>query len=541
MYTLNFNSSETAPEEFQFPKTRRLFKSTFVATTVAACTAASLLLIIAFPISPINLKEELEPGKSSCASRRHCHKISSSYHKPPSPYLLSMLRDYEQRHKRCEPLSESFNRSFFQKQNYSTKSHQTSHVVDDDDCSYVVFTRPTNGLGNRMLSMSSAFLYALLTNRVLLVDFGPDMTHLFSEPVPNSTWLFPEDFRFGNRIYGSKVDDFGSLMKKKNNNYTDPVLVNISSSFLHVNLGYGYDDYDKLFYSNGVQDGLQKVAWLILKSDQYFVPYLFLMSGFRAKLDRMFPDKEAVFHHLGRYLFTPSDQAWGLIARFYDAYLEKADERIGLQIRVLDSKASPTALVLKQVLRCAQKEAQILPPLATKQNETATKKLVSKKTSYHKAVLVASLSSEFYIELKDMFWKRASASTGSDEEVAVGFHQASREEVQRSNDGSHNMMAWVDIYLLSLCDVLVTSGWSTFGYVAQGLGGLRPWILQIPDTKYGGGDTLWGQACRRAVSMEPCFHFPPSYDDNKVGVRVDGSSTVVHCEDVGGGLKLVNL
>ncbi|CAI0421261.1 unnamed protein product [Linum tenue] len=96
------------------------------------------------------------------------------------------------------------------------------------------------------------------------------------------------------------------------------------------------------------------------------------------------------------------------------------------------------------------------------------------------------------------------------------------------------MMAWVDIYLLSLCDVLVTSGWSTFGYVAQGLGGLRPWILQIPDTKYGG-------ACRRAVSMEPCFHFPPSYDDNKVGVRVDGSSTVVHCEDVGGGLKLVNL
>ncbi|CAI0421260.1 unnamed protein product [Linum tenue] len=184
----------------------------------------------------------------------------------------------------------------------------------------------------------------------------------------------------------------------------------------------------------------------------------------------MFPDKEAVFHHLGRYLFTPSDQAWGLIARFYDAYLEKADERIGLQIRVLDSKASPTALVLKQVLRCAQKEAQILPPLATKQNETATKKLVSKKTSYHKAVLVASLSSEFYIELKDMFWKRASASTGS----------ASREEVQRSNDGSHNMMAWVDIYLLSLCDVLVTSGWSTFGYVAQGLGGFL-----IPSTAEG--------------------------------------------------------
>ncbi|PRQ45003.1 putative Type 1 galactoside alpha-(1,2)-fucosyltransferase [Rosa chinensis] len=33
-----------------------------------------------------------------------------------------------------------------------------------------------------------------------------------------------------------------------------------------------------------------------------------------------------------------------------------------------------------------------------------------------------------------------------------------------------------EMYLLSLTDVLITISWSTFGYVAQSLGGLTPWI-----------------------------------------------------------------
>ncbi|KAI7996370.1 Fucosyltransferase 2 [Camellia lanceoleosa] len=55
-----------------------------------------------------------------------------------------------------------------------------------------------------------------------------------------------------------------------------------------------------------------------------------LDSIFRAR-PKLFPEKETVFHHLGRYLFYPSNQVWGLITIYYHAYLAKADEGIGIQ------------------------------------------------------------------------------------------------------------------------------------------------------------------------------------------------------------------
>lgn len=58
----------------------------------------------------------------------------------------------------------------------------------------------------------------------------------------------------------------------------------------------------------------------------------------------------------------------------------------------------------------------------------------------------------------------------------VGIYQPSQEGYQQTENPQHNQKAWAEMYLLSLSDILVTSSWSTFGYVAQGLGGLKPWI-----------------------------------------------------------------
>ncbi|KAM2534584.1 hypothetical protein TB1_020287 [Malus domestica] len=63
------------------------------------------------------------------------------------------------------------------------------------------------------------------------------------------------------------------------------------------------------------------------------------------------------------------------------------------------------------------------------------------------------------------------------------------------------------MYLLSLCDVLVTSARSTFGYVAQGLGGLKPWIRYKPENR-----STPDPPCGRVRSMKPCFHDPHFYD-----------------------------
>ncbi|CAL1377078.1 unnamed protein product [Linum trigynum] len=518
---------------------------------IAAFSAMSILLItsIIFPnpfsdlaqqfFSPIlknSPPEQQPPQDQSCISRTQKASYQKKSPSPvPSPYLLSKLRDYERRHKNCEPFSEPFNRTLKLLTGNSTTNSTES------DYRYVVFTLHVNGLGNRMLGLSSAFLYALLTDRVLLVDFGPDMADIFCEPFKNSTWLLPDGFPFRNQFYSPKFREahsFGTLLRD-NSNFTQSVPP-LPPPILHLFLSYEYNDYDKLFYRDENQEFLQGVPWLTLRSDQYFVPYLFLMPRFRAELERLFPDKETVFHHLGNYLFNPSNQAWGLITRFYDAYLARADERIGLQVRVFNTKASPIPLVAKQLLKCTQSEG-ILPQLQVSTNSSFSSVKVTNNTSSTKtkAVLIGSLYREFYEEMKYAYWTRASVDGGGE---SVGFHQASHEGSQNSESNSHNMKALADIYLLSLCDVLVTSRWSTFGYVAQAIGRVKPWILNVPNTNYS-GDRLPERACRRAVSMEPCFHYPPSYDMKKK-VVVDGEvgtgPPVVHCEDVSWGLKLVN-
>jgi xyloglucan fucosyltransferase len=125
-------------------------------------------------------------------------------------------------------------------------------------------------------------------------------------------------------------------------------------------------------------------------------------------------------------------------------------------------------------------------------------------------VLVTSLRTWYYDRIKSMYWEHATA-TGE----AVGVHQPSHEEHQQFGAKSHDAKAWAEIYLLSLTDALVTSGWSTFGYVAQGLGGLTPWVLYKPDN----GSVVPDPPCSRNLSMEPCYHAPSSAGSRKGRTR----------------------
>ncbi|XP_025014291.2 galactoside 2-alpha-L-fucosyltransferase [Ricinus communis] len=234
------------------------------------------------------------------------------------------------------------------------------------------------GLGNRILTMASAFLYALLTNQTLLVQHDADMADLFCEPFPNTSWLLPPDFTLKNEL--SKV-------------------------------------------------------------------------------------------------------------------------------------------VMDQILACTKQE--YLLPEVDKEELVASR---TKSQTPSKAILIASLYSEFYENLKYMYW-----TFPTKKGEAIEVYQPAHEEYQHFGDNMHNVKAWVEMNLLSLSDVLVTTSWSTFRYVAQGLGGLKPWILYRPEN--------WKNtdpACYRVTSMEPCLHIPPSFDC-KTKVNADMGNVVPyvkHCEDV---------
>ncbi|WCJ39213.1 fucosyltransferase 1 [Euphorbia peplus] len=451
--------------------------------------------------------------QQSCLSRYQSAQYRKHSPGNPSPYLVSKLRNYEKLHKKCEPHSESYNRT--------VQVLNSTNVSTPTECNYFVW-KTQEGLGNRILTMTSAFLYALVTNRVLLVDHYSDMADLFCEPFPNTSWLLPRDFPEEFK-WNSHRPTFGNLLRSNAINAS----MECPPPFLYVFLAARLDFFDMLFYCEDYHISiLRKVPWLILRSDEYFVPSLFLMPYFQEELDRMFPDKETVFHHLGRYLFHPANKPWGLIIRFYESYLAKAEQRIGMQVRIFNPRSTSFGILMDQVTACTLDE-NLLPKLDTQKLVASS---MEKKAS--KSVLIASLYSHFYDNLTNMY---STYPTISGEVVA--FHQASHEDRQHSKENNHNMKAWVEMYLLSMSDVLVTSSYSTFGYVSMGLAGVRSWML----SKMEGWNTSF-LSCQRVMSMEPCLHLPPTYDC-KAKAMADMANIVPyvkHCEDLTSGLKLVN-
>lgn len=67
-------------------------------------------------------------------------------------------------------------------------------------------------------------------------------------------------------------------------------------SYAYLHVYFDYDDQDKLFFGDQEQTFLGNVPWLIMKSDNYFVPSLFLMPSYDQELNKLFPEKETVFH-----------------------------------------------------------------------------------------------------------------------------------------------------------------------------------------------------------------------------------------------------
>ncbi|XWS47995.1 hypothetical protein CRYUN_Cryun13aG0033800 [Craigia yunnanensis] len=124
--------------------------------------------------------------------------------------------------------------------------------------------------------------------------------------------------------------------------------------------------------------------------------------------------------------------------------------------------------VFDQIIACALKE-NLLP-------EISREKPIINQSQKSKAVLVTSWSAGYFERVRDMYWEHPTVT-----EEIVSVYQPSHEEYQQTEKRFHNRKAWAETYLLSLTDVLVTSSWSTFGYVAQSLGGLKPLILYKPE------------------------------------------------------------
>ncbi|KAG8082214.1 hypothetical protein GUJ93_ZPchr0014g47555 [Zizania palustris] len=469
----------------------------------------------------------------SCLSRYR----AALYRRPSlhvlSSHLVSALRRYESLHRLCGPGTSAYERAVSRLRSPPTPSNTSDAGAgaSPSGCRYIVWT-PHAGLGNRMLTLTSAFLYALLTDRVLLHRSGDNLKDLFCEPFPSSTWILPEEdfpIRGMERFDMRTPESLGNVLRRGEGTQEPPP----PWMYVHLRHDYTRSSTERLFFCDEGQDALRRVDWIVVLSDNYFLPGLFLIPRYEQELARLFPRRDVVFHHLGRYLFHPSNTVWGMVMRYHGSYMAMAEERVGIQVRTFKWAPISTDELYSQIISCAHGEG-ILPRVQEREtsNATATGKLPgSGQPAKRKAVLVVSLHGEYYERIKDLYYEHGTAGG-----EAVSVFQPTHLNQQRTGEQLHDQKALAEMMLLSFSDVALTSAVSTFGYVSHGLAGLKPWVLMSPV-----GGKAPNPSCRLAATIDPCFHSPPHYDCRAKSRGDDGKVVryVRHCDDFKNGIQLV--
>ncbi|KAJ3687571.1 hypothetical protein LUZ61_016735 [Rhynchospora tenuis] len=375
-----------------------------------------------------------------------------------------------------------------------------------------------------MLSLTATFLYALLTDRVMLLHQLDDMVDLFCEPFPGTTWYLPSDFPIHGLEGHNKhsQNSYGYLVEKNliNTDPNAPPSSLPSSLYLHLMHDMGDDHLHVRFFCDDDQQVISKINWVLLRTNQYIIPGLFLIPKYAEELAQMFPLKETAFHHLGRYLLHPSNTVWAMIMRYHNSYLVKSKEIIGIQVRIFDWAPISTEKSYEQVVKCTQQKS-ILPGVNLNQSQISPSTSTEATT---KTVLLVSLHGEIYERLYNLYFEHPT-TTGE----MISVYQPSHEEKQQTEKKFHNYQAMAEIWLLSFSDVLVTSAGSTFGYVSYGLAGIKPWYLQSSI----GSQNTQNPPCYRATSIDPCYHTAPNFNC-KTGGTADPRNLVRHvrqCDD----------
>ena len=185
---------------------------------------------------------------------------------------------------------------------------------DSENHKYIVYVSGGNdGYGNRLPGVAMAFLWALLTDRVLLVHWRDT----FPNPASWGKLFQPGVEMDVDKLRDSLSDKilqyvpFGSSASCGNSNKKG------SSS----NSGCAMvvrDDYAKIASKDLNQQYPEKV--LLFKSDDYAMPLLVNNENYKDQVKSLFNNKHAnVFGHIARWLLTPSPKIQKTVDRTFES------------------------------------------------------------------------------------------------------------------------------------------------------------------------------------------------------------------------------
>lgn len=473
----------------------------------------------------------------ACWSRSERHLYYCAAPLPPSPALETRLRDYAALHRACTAGVSD----------WAALLSGAPPPPGARDCQYLLWAEPTGGLGNRLTSLVGAFLYALLTDRALLVSAAAqsNLPRLLCDPfAPASSWWLPESF------HDAFASSFAAAPHPKD------LLRGVEAQGRGaVYLGYGEDPQ---FFCDHSQGLLAGVKWVYFSSDGYPGAAMYLVPSFRAEFEQLFPDRLA-FPRLARHVLHPNNMLWERATRAYRLAARGAAHVVGVQVRTFDgggggAGAGAARGVMDRVLTCAVNIARVLPEavdggLLLSDPEAPAARAAAAATALPPgepplvSVFLTSLKRKHYSEMKAYF-AEGLAVDGS----AVAVHS-------ESSLGSEDFGVWglpqaaaalVEVWVLSFSDALLTSDYSTFGYLAAGLAGVRPFTMNVASRKGFGswweGAAAARPACQLAPSPEPCMHQPaPSIEcgSYRVANTSAAHAAVRRCVDAPKGIQLL--
>lgn len=287
-------------------------------------------------------------------SRSHwnCHhrwtrELGQNSHYPP-PKLANLLARYDHLHDRA--LRE-----------LSIEEALTLPLTSARNKVRYLVWRPVGreDLADHLLSLTSAFLMALLTDRVLLVNF-PHARALFCEPFTRSSWIFPSShLRALDRF-----QSLGAALQRRG-----PLRI----VRLHLREGFHDDDSMHVTCQGHLKDLLSHVQILLVDSPGGFIELLQHNPSHRDRLATMF-EGDSPYGPLMGHLFHPSNDMWSrLIDSYHTHYTNDSERPARLAINfsprreesnvtAKDGSSNDQLSLLRRKLQCALAAGLTDPP-----------------------------------------------------------------------------------------------------------------------------------------------------------------------------------
>ncbi|CAM6097396.1 unnamed protein product [Calypogeia fissa] len=384
---------------------------------------------------------------------------------------------------------------------------------DSTGCKFLI-AEAHYGLGNKVLHMSSLVMYAVLTQRVVLIPTSTSVPPIMCEPFPGSSWSMDDDLHGVTKTYRQNSNQLYSAI--------DQHMAGKESLSIHAAQGGGIWGPEIRFWCNTEQMMFDKVMWLTFDGCLHSLPKLFAIAKFRPILEDIFP-KKTVLTHVLRTVMLPADPVWERIANVHTVHLDNAEKQVGVQVRFLHGEnqyKQDNFPVNGHITQCLLEEGflpEVCPENATLVAEDGRFVNCSSSTIDTDPpppvtkVLIASLFLGFHDYLQNVYLRH---ETVDRETVAVV--QLTHEKTQGTGVDVDSQ-ALVEIIALSLSDVLLVTPFSTFGGLAQGYGTLVPYFIEYNVTE--------SVPCQRGLTTEPCYlgaipHYDCHYDDPPNGSYV---------------------